>query len=367
MKLSAALGDKLGSKLGKLLCDSFGPKLGLSLGNKLGSVLRTGSKLGTELGAPLGSKLGLRLGIELGERLGSKLEMELGIALLSNEVIDADLQLLLQMFGQKNLTFFPVIGSVCLHRLIGCAESHLAQSLSCSLLKRKVSLFSHSPRTSVGEIVGDADDNAVGNTVGDLDLHLVLQIVGQKNSAIFPVIGSIFLHRLIGFAEIHLAQFLSCLLLKRKVSLSSHSPRSSVGEDVGDAEGDAVGDTLGDLDLHFVLQIVGQKNFAIFPVTGSIFLHRLIGFVEIHLAQSLSCSLLKRKVSLFSHSSRSLVGEDVGDTEGAVGNLVGVVVGKTVAGISTEDGESDGLDLRRSCDGVDGGSSVGLVEGEDVV
>jgi hypothetical protein len=131
------------------------------------------------------------------------------MVLLSNKVIDADLHPLLQMFGQKNLTFFPVIGSVCLHCLVGFAETHGVQCLSWLLLKRKTSLFSHSPRTSVGEDVGDTDDDAVGNTVGDLDLHFVLQIVGQRNFAIFPVTGSFFLHRLIGFAKIHPSQSLS--------------------------------------------------------------------------------------------------------------------------------------------------------------
>jgi len=147
------------------------------------------------------------------------------------------------------------------------------------------------------------------------------------------------LHRLVGFSETHSAQFFFFALLKRKLSLSSHFPRASVGEDVGDA-----------VNLHLVLQIEGQKNLTFFPVTGSLCLHRLLGFVETHVEQSLPCSLLKRNVSLSSHSPRSSVGKDVGDTEGAVGFLVGVVVGNTVADISKDDG-------------VDDVSSVGLLVG----
>ena len=94
--------------------------------------------------------------------------------------------------------------------------------------------------------------------------------------------------------------------------------------------------------------IDGQKKFTSFLVTGSIRMHRLIGFSEAHLAQSLPCSLLKLKVSLSSHSPRSSVGEDVGDADGdAVGVSIGIVVGSTVADIS------DGADC--------------VLEGDDVV
>jgi hypothetical protein len=204
-----------------------------------------------------------------------------------------NLHLRLQMLGQKNLTFFPVAESFFLHRLIGFNETHVAQFLSSSLLKRKVLLSSHSPWLSDGEVVGVVEGEAEGDTMGDLDLHLGLQIVGQKYLTFFPVAESFFLHRLIGFTETHVLQFLTSLLLKRKVLLSSHSPRSSDGEVVGDAKGEADGDTIANLDLHLVLQMLGQKYLAIFPVTGSFRLHLLIGFIETHVAQSLSFSLLK--------------------------------------------------------------------------
>jgi hypothetical protein len=77
----------------------------------------------------------------------------------------------------------------------------------------------------------------------ELDLHLVLQMLGQKNLTFFPVIGSFFAHRLIGFAKTHVAHCLTCVLLKRKVLLSSHSSLLSVGVDIDDAEGNAVGNT----------------------------------------------------------------------------------------------------------------------------
>jgi hypothetical protein len=80
----------------------------------------------------------------------------------------------------------------------------------------------------------------VGTGVGGVLWHFVLQIVGQKNSTFFFVIGSCDLHRWAGFAEAHVAQSLFGSLLKRKVQQSSHSFRSS-HEVVGDAMGDVVG------------------------------------------------------------------------------------------------------------------------------
>jgi hypothetical protein len=299
--------------------------------------------------------------------------MELGLVLSSN------LHFALQMLGQKNLTFFPVTGSLRLHRLLGFVETHVEQSLSSLLLNRNVTLSSHSPRSC--DAVGDSDLHLVlqmlgqksltffpvtgsfflhrflalaethlaqfflfallkrkvllsshsprssisGDAVGDLDLHWVLQIVGQKKLTYVPVIRSFFLHRLVGFSKTHSAQFFFFALLKRNFLLSSHLPRASVGEDVGEA-----------VDLHLVLQIDGQKNLTFFPVTGSLCLHRLLGFVKAHVEQSLSSSLLKRNVSLSSHSPRSLVGEDVCENKfrnivgDAVGDSVGVVVGVVV-------------------------------------
>jgi hypothetical protein len=153
-----------------------------------------------------------------------------------------------------------------------------------------------------------------------------------------------------------------------------------VGEDTGNADGDAVGEAVGDTDLHLVLQMFGQKKLTFSPLTGSLLLHLLFGLVETHVEQSLSGSLLKRKVSLSSHSPRSSVGEDVGNAD-AVGDslrvsvgdvvritVVGIGLGASVVGLEdrADDGESDGLDVRVSCDGVDDGSSVGLAVGSSV-
>jgi hypothetical protein len=239
------------------------------------------------------------------------------------------LHLVLQILGQKYLTIFPVTGSFFAHRLIGFAKTHVAHCLTCVLLKRKVLLSSHSSLLPVGGGIDDAEGNAVGNAAGDLDLHLVLQILGQKYLTIFPVTGSFFAHRLIGFAITHVAHCLTCVLLKRKVLLSSHSPLLSVGEVVGNAEGNAVINAAGDLDLHLVLQIVGQKYLTIFPVTGSFFAHRLIGFVKTHVAHCLACVLLKRNALLSSHSPLLLVGEVVNNAD-TMGNSVGVFVGVVV-------------------------------------
>ena len=76
--------------------------------------------------------------------------MSLGMVLCSGKLVGSGLHLDLQMLGQKNLTCFPVAGSICLHRLIGFANTHVAHCLSCSLLKRKGVLSSHSPLSSVG-------------------------------------------------------------------------------------------------------------------------------------------------------------------------------------------------------------------------
>jgi hypothetical protein len=157
------------------------------------------------------------------------------------------LHLRLQMLGQKNLTFFPVVESYFLHRFSGFSETHVSQFLICFLLKRKVFflmkrkvlLSSHSPRSSSDcKVVGN------GNTVGGLYLHLVLQMLGQKYLTNFHVTGSFRLHLLIGFVETHVLQSFSFLLLNRNVLLSSHSPLLLlVGEVAGNAdnEGKSVG------------------------------------------------------------------------------------------------------------------------------
>jgi hypothetical protein len=245
MELGAPLGNKLGSKLGKLLGkllgnffgNSLGSELGAALGNELGSVL--GIKLGTELGTALGSELGPPLGRLLGSGLG--IELCIGLVFLlgaelggSGIVTDIVLHLVLQKDGQNNFVFVPVTGSFFLHRLCGFAETQVVQSFSSSLLKRKSSLSLHSP-----SYVGDKD--------GDTDLHVLLQIRGQKNLTFFPVTGSFFLHCLFGFAETHVAQSFSSSLLKRKLSLSSHFLRSLRTEVTGGVEGVLVGDIVGDI------------------------------------------------------------------------------------------------------------------------
>ena len=251
--------------------------------------------------------------------------------------LGVDLHLVLHIFGQKNLTFFPVTGSFFLHRCFGCAETHPLHSLFCSLLNRKVTLSSHSPRS----LVVGAD---VGDALGDLVLHLVLHIFGQKNLTSFPVTGSILMHRLAGFFETHVSQFLSTSLLKRNVLLSSHSPRSLVvGADVGDA--------LGDLVLHLVLQIFGQKYLTFFPVAGSILMHRLAGFFETHVSHCLSTSLLKRNVLLSSHFPRVSVGEVVGNAD---------AVGDGVVAVGLNDAASIGISAGSNIVGISVGFFVGV-------
>jgi hypothetical protein len=196
-------------------------------------------------------------------------------------------------------------------------------------------------------------------------LHLVLHVFGQKYLTFFPVTGSFRLHRLVGFARTHVAQFFACLLLKRKVLLSPHSPRSSDGEVIGIVDGEADCDTMGNLDLHLVLQIVGQKYLTIFPVTGSFRLHLLIGFTETHVAQSLSCSLLKWNVLLSSHFPLLLlVGEanTVGDSVGILIFIVNVISDR----IDKDDRESDGLPVGYFV-GIRVGKYVGEIMGDRVL
>jgi hypothetical protein len=276
------------------------------------------------------------------------------------------LHLVLHVFGQKYLTFFPVTGSFRLHRLVGFARTHVAQFFACLLLKRKVLLSPHSPRSSDGEVIGIVDGEADCDTMGNLGLHLVLQIVGQKYLTIFPVTGSFRLHLLIGFTETHVAQSLSCSLLNWNMLLSSHSPLLlSVGEVVGDTKGKTDGDAIDNLDLHLVLQIVGQKYLTIFPVTGSFRLHLLIGFTETHVAQSLSCSLLKWNVLLSSHFPLLLlVGEanTVGDSVGILIFIVNVISDR----IDKDDRESDGLPVGYFV-GIRVGKYVGEIMGDRVL
>jgi hypothetical protein len=170
-----------------------------------------------------------------GEALGNSISMFISGS--SSKLSDAGLHLVLHIVGQKNLTFFPETRSFLLHRRFGFAKTHLAQSLFCSLLNRKVILSVHTRRAL-----------DVGDSVGDLDWHVVLQIFGQKYLTFFPVAGSLLLHRLVGFSETHVSQFLSWSLLKRNVLLSSHSPRSSVGEVVGNAVATSMNNSDGDSD-----------------------------------------------------------------------------------------------------------------------
>ena len=183
--------------------------------------------------------------------------------------LGVDLHLVLHIFGQKNLTFFPETGSFFLHRCFGCAETHPLHSLFCSLLNRKVTLSSHSPRS----LVVGAD---VGDALGDLVLHLVLHIFGQKNLTSFPVTGSILMHRLAGFFETHVSQFLSTSLLKRNVLLSSHFPRVSVGEVVGNA--DAVGDGVVAVGLNDAASIGISAGSNIVGISVGFFVGVRVGF-----------------------------------------------------------------------------------------
>jgi hypothetical protein len=146
--------------------ESIGPELGAALGNKLGSVL--GIVFGTELGTALGSELGPAPGTPLGRPLGTEvlgigvltgagvvlsigllLGVDVGLdvpgAFVGTDVGGVLLHFCLHSAGQKNLTFFPVIGSFSLHRWTGFFETH-AQPFFSLFLKRKISQFSHFSR-----------------------------------------------------------------------------------------------------------------------------------------------------------------------------------------------------------------------------
>ena len=193
----------------------------------------------------------------------------------------------LQERGQKNRISSPVLESTFLHRLFGFSDTQLVQSLLSLPLKPNVSLFSHSSRALDGEVEGDS--------VGVEVLHSSLQKRGQKNRISSPVVESTFLHRLFGFLDTQLSQSFLVSPLKPNVSLFSHSSRVLDGE----VEGDSVGDEV----LHSSLQKRGQYNCTFFPVSGSSFLHRLFGFSDTHLAQSLLSLPLNRNELLFSQSS----------------------------------------------------------------
>jgi len=217
----------------------------------------------------------------------------------------------------------------------------------------------------VGKLLGQPLGYSLGSVLG--------APLGEKLGSVLEIaLGTELGARLGLLLGVELGMVLRSITLSNKGSL--------VCENTGNAEGDAVGDVVGDSDLHLVLQMFGQKNLTFSPLTGSFLLHLLFGLVETHVEQSLSGSLLKRKVSLSSHSPRSSVGEDVGNAD-AVGDSVrvsvGVVVRVTVVGIGlgasviglserANDGESDGFDVRISCDGVDDSSSVALAVGSNV-
>ena len=100
--------------------------------------------------------------------------------------------------GQKNLTAFPVIRSFFLHRLPGSAETHVAQSLSWLLLKRKVLQSSHFSRSShsediggdVGDAVGTESESVIGLSIGaDDGLPVGDNVEGDNIASVGFVVG----------------------------------------------------------------------------------------------------------------------------------------------------------------------------------
>jgi hypothetical protein len=208
-------GAELGYKL------PLGSKLGLELGTPLGFELGTvvGTKLGIELGALVGSRL-VALGFLDGAPDGRLVFLHLLLqvagqknlrllpscsflhlltgcdATYESHVLSASpskrnvslfshgprilvgdpegrpvfLHLRLQVAGQKNLRFLPSCSF--LHLLTGCDATYESHVLSASPSKRNVSLFSHGPRVSVGDVVGavvEATGDEDGCEYGELD------------------------------------------------------------------------------------------------------------------------------------------------------------------------------------------------------
>jgi hypothetical protein len=154
--------------------------------------------------------------------------------------------------------------------------------------------------SSVGESVGDAvvDESVVDTDVGDsLGEIIVSTIVGESvGESVGDEVAGESVENSVGDTVVG--------------DLVKHSVGDDVvGESVVGAE---VREAIGLLVLHSSLHTRGQKNCALFPVTGSTLTHRLLGFLVTQLSQSFSSSLSKRNVPLFSQSPWASVGENVG-------------------------------------------------------
>jgi hypothetical protein len=98
------------------------------------------------------------------------------------------LQSFLHVDGQKNLSRFPVPGWSFLHLLRGFNATYAAHVLEVLPSNPNETEFSHGPRSTVGEDVGER-----------VFLQSLLHVDGQKNLSRFPVPGCSFLHLLVGF------------------------------------------------------------------------------------------------------------------------------------------------------------------------
>ena len=210
-EFTVILGPSLGAKLAlRILGPSLGAKLALRI---------LGPLLGAPLTMGLGSPLGIRLGAELAEIDGDAVGLELGFDV--GVVVGVDvgesvfLHFLLHVAGQKNLTFFlPEPGWIFLHLFLGFSatyESHVRFALPSN---RNESKFSHRPRVTVGEDVGES-----------VSLHFLLHADGQKNFSFFPLdSGCIFSHLLTGL----IATYKSHVLDELPSNLKSRSFEQSM-------------------------------------------------------------------------------------------------------------------------------------------
>ena len=284
-------GDELGRELGPPLGDLEGDLEGDSEGDPLGFPL--GDEVGIELGASLGVRLGITLGIRLGAELaeidGDAVGLELGfdVGVVVGVAVGESvfLHFLLHVAGQKNLTFFlPEPGWIFLHLFLGFSatyESHVRFALPSN---RNESKFSHRPRVTVGEDVGES-----------VFLHFLLHADGQKNFSFFPLdSGCIFSHLSTGL----IATYKSHVLDELPSNLKSRSFEQSMG---GTALGAEVTSSRG--FLHSVSHVPGQNFLTVFPPdSGCIFSHLLTGLIatyKSHVLDELPSNLKSRSFEQF--------------------------------------------------------------------
>jgi hypothetical protein len=184
----------------------------------------------------------------------------------------------LHVAGQKNLSFFSVPGWTFLHLPVGFAATYGSHDWFALPSNRNESKFSHGPRLTVGEDVGES-----------APLHSFLHVAGQKNLSFFSVPGWTFLHLLTGL----IATYKSHVLDELPSNLKSRSFEQSMG---GTALGAEVTSSRG--FLHSVSHVPGQNFLTVFPPdSGCIFSHLLTGLIatyKSHVLDELPSNLKSR-------------------------------------------------------------------------